>query len=191
MVPTTGICSRCRLPPARFCRAHLAGCYRELSYCSSPEASPITELTDYELFCGHGSGGSGASSRSESITALRPAVWNLPAAALVEFCEIVLDHDLDHGRSIRSLDYQAHPTAQHVIEQCCAQFAASSGLRVIAAHRVGAFEIGDIALYSAVAASHRREAFDACEEMVEQIKLTIPIWKRQRFSDGTSEWVGL
>ena len=122
-------------------------------------------------------------------SALRQAVLNSTAGALIEFCGIVRDHD--HGRSIRSLDYQAHPTAQHVIEQCCAQVAASSGLRVIAAHRVGALEIGDIALYEAVAASHRREAFETCEELVEQIKLTIPIWKRQHFSDGISEWVGL
>ena len=117
------------------------------------------------------------------------AVMSSSAGALVEFCGIVRDHD--HGRSIRSLDYQAHPTAQQVIEQCCAEVAESTDLRVIAAHRIGALQIGDVALYAAVAASHRKEAFDACEELVEKVKLRIPIWKRQYFPDGISEWVGL
>lgn len=48
-----------------------------------------------------------------------------------------------------------------------------------------------MALYAAVSAAHRREAFEACELLVERIKSTVPIWKRQYFADGKSEWVGL
>lgn len=120
---------------------------------------------------------------------LRDSVLNSAAGALVAFSGIVRNHD--HGRSIRSLDYQAHPSAQRVIEECCARVTASSGLSVAAAHRVGSLHIGDVALFAVAAASHRKEAFDACEALVEDIKHTIPIWKRQWFTDGVSEWVGL
>jgi molybdopterin synthase catalytic subunit len=66
-----------------------------------------------------------------------------------------------------------------------------SGLSVVAAPRIGSLQIGDVALYAAVAASHRREVFETCERPVEEIKMTIQIWKRQYFPDGVSEWVGL
>lgn len=121
--------------------------------------------------------------------ALRESVLASTAGALVEFSGIVRDHD--HGRTVHSLDYESHPSAQQVIERCCAEVTESTGLRVVAAHRIGALKIGDIALYAAAAAAHRKEAFDACEALVEKIKLEIPIWKRQHFPDGASEWVGI
>ena len=122
-------------------------------------------------------------------TALRRSVLAPTAGALVAFSGIVRDHD--HGRSIRSLDYQSHPDAERILAECCARIAAESGLLVAAAHRIGALQIGDVALFAVVAASHRREAFETCERLVEEIKHTIPIWKRQWFDDGASEWVGL
>ncbi len=121
--------------------------------------------------------------------ALRDSVLGPSAGALVSFSGIVRNHD--HGQSIRSLDYQAHPSAQRVIEECCARVVASTGLRVAAAHRIGSLQIGEVALFAVAAAAHRKEAFDACEELVEAIKHGIPIWKRQWFTDGVSEWVGL
>ena len=121
--------------------------------------------------------------------ALRRSVLAPTAGALVAFSGIVRNHD--HGRSIRSLDYQSHPDAERILAECCARIAAESGLPVAAAHRIGALQIGDVALFAVVAASHRREAFETCEQLVEEIKHTIPIWKRQWFDDGASEWVGL
>lgn len=109
--------------------------------------------------------------------------------ALVSFEGIVRNHDLD--RPVLSLDYRAHPDAERFIAECCERVAASTGLRVAAAHRVGHLGIGDVALVAAVAAPHRAEAFAACAELVEEIKRSVPIWKRQHFADGVSEWVGL
>jgi molybdopterin synthase catalytic subunit len=109
--------------------------------------------------------------------------------AVVSFSGVVRDHD--GGRSVSALEYQAHPEAERFLADCCREVAASTGLRVAAVHRVGALEIGDTALVAAVAAPHRREAFEACAELVELIKRRVPIWKRQRFGDGVSEWVGL
>jgi molybdopterin synthase catalytic subunit len=121
--------------------------------------------------------------------AFRSSVLGPTAGALVAFSGIVRNHD--HGQAIRSLDYQAHPDAERILTECCARIAAESGLQLAAAHRVGSLQIGDVALFAVVAASHRKEAFDTCERLVEEIKHTIPIWKRQWFDDGASEWVGL
>jgi len=41
-----------------------------------------------------------------------------------------------------------------------------------------------------VCAAHRGEAIDACRDLIDELKATVPIWKHQRFSDGTDEWVG-
>ncbi|MEO7373231.1 MAG: molybdenum cofactor biosynthesis protein MoaE [Terrimesophilobacter sp.] len=120
---------------------------------------------------------------------IRRAVEAPESGAVVLFCGVVRNHD--GGRPIISLDYQSHPDAEFLLNQCCEEVARKSGLRVAAAHRVGSLQIGDIALYAAVAASHRKEAFDTCQELVERIKATIPIWKRQYFVGGVTEWVGL
>ena len=121
--------------------------------------------------------------------AIRRAVESPASGAVVVFSGVVRNHD--GGRDIRSLDYQAHPDAEKILRECCAAVSAETGLPVAAAHRIGHLEIGDVALYAATSASHRREAFEACELLVERIKSTVPIWKRQYFTDGESEWVGL
>lgn len=109
--------------------------------------------------------------------------------AIVTFRGVVRDHD--HGQSVSALDYQSHPDAQGFLEQCCATVADESGLRVAAGHRTGSLVVGDVALVASVAAPHRAEAFAACEKLVELIKHTVPIWKRQHLHDGATEWVGL
>ncbi|PJJ61441.1 molybdenum cofactor biosynthesis protein MoaE [Compostimonas suwonensis] len=109
--------------------------------------------------------------------------------ATVSFQGVVRDHDRD--RTVRALDYRAHPEAERFLRECCERVAERSGLAVAAVHRVGSLVVGDLALVAAVAAPHRREAFEACAELVELVKHEVPIWKRQHFDDGVSEWVGL
>lgn len=141
-----------------------------------------------------------ASAQAQSVLALitesvidesviRRSVELPTSGAVVIFSGVVRNHD--GGQNILSLDYQAHPQAELIMTECCAAVAAETGLAVAAAHRIGHLEIGDIALSAAVSAAHRREAFEACELLVERIKFTVPIWKRQYFTDGESEWVGL
>lgn len=112
------------------------------------------------------------------------------AGAVVTFAGVVRDHD--GGRSVRGLDYSAHPTAEKVVAQVAADVAArASGVRAVAvSHRVGRLAIGDVALACAVAAEHRREAFETCAELVDEVKRLLPVWKHQGFTDGTDEWVG-
>ncbi|QCQ91905.1 molybdenum cofactor biosynthesis protein MoaE [Rhodococcus sp. SGAir0479] len=122
-------------------------------------------------------------------TAVDAAVAGPEHGAVVVFTGVVRDHD--GGRTVSALEYQAHPDAERFLRQCCEDVSARTGLPVAAVHRVGQLTIGDLALVAAVAAPHRAEAFAACAELVERIKAEVPIWKRQRFATGVSEWVGL
>lgn len=109
--------------------------------------------------------------------------------AAVVFLGIVRNHD--EGRDILSLDYQAHPDAERILRECCEQVSSDTGLVVAAAHRVGSLQIGDVALCAAVGSAHRKESFEACQLLVDRIKTEVPIWKKQHYLDGESEWVGL
>ncbi|MCW2287249.1 molybdopterin synthase subunit MoaE [Leucobacter luti] len=120
---------------------------------------------------------------------IRAAVDAADCGALVMFHGIVRDHD--GGRGVNALDYRAHPDAERFIADCVASESERTGLRLAAVHRIGSLAIGDAALVAAAAAPHRAEAFAAIERLVERIKQEVPIWKRQHFGDGASEWVGL
>lgn len=121
--------------------------------------------------------------------AVRGAVGGDADGAVVMFCGVVRDHD--GGRAVRALDYRAHPDAERFLREIVERTAAETGMRVAAAHRIGDLRIGDIALFAAASAGHRAAAFEACERLVEEIKRGVPIWKRQHYDDGVSEWVGL
>ncbi|MBA0127707.1 molybdenum cofactor biosynthesis protein MoaE [Haloechinothrix sp. YIM 98757] len=117
------------------------------------------------------------------------AVADRAAGAVVTFAGAVRDHD--GGRHVRSLFYEGHPSAEQVLDsvvrEVSARHPAVRGVAV--SHRVGALEIGDVALACAVASPHRAQAFAACSDLVEEVKQRLPIWKHQVFADGTEEWV--
>jgi molybdopterin synthase catalytic subunit len=121
--------------------------------------------------------------------AVEDFVLSAENGAVVAFRGIVRNHDRDSA--VTGLDYQAHPDAAAFLRECCETVAAATGLRVAAVHRTGSLAIGEVALVAAVAAPHRAEAFAACAELVDSIKASVPIWKRQHFASGSSEWVGL
>ncbi len=99
--------------------------------------------------------------------------------------------DDDHGRAVTSLGYSAHPSAVEELRAVAEEVAAAHGVRALAAvHRVGDLAIGDLAVVVAVACPHRGEAFTACRSLIDELKARVPIWKHQRFADGTEEWVG-
>lgn len=128
--------------------------------------------------------------RPVDLAALLAAAGTDACGAVVSFSGIIRDHDA--GRPVTRLGYTAHPTAGRVITAVAEQIAhAHDGVRVAVAHRIGELTVGDTALVAAVAAAHRAEAFAACEELIEQVKARVPIWKQQWFPDGASEWVGL
>jgi molybdopterin synthase catalytic subunit len=122
------------------------------------------------------------------LAAHEAAVANPAAGAVVSFAGVVRDHD--HGRSVVELEYEAHPTAQQVLDEVAAEIAKDPAVYAVAvSHRVGPLKIGDIALAAAVSTAHRATAFAACARLVDEVKARLPVWKRQVFADGTEEWV--
>ena len=123
-----------------------------------------------------------------SVSDLAASVRSNTAGAIVTFSGDVRDND--HGRDVASLEYEAHPTAQNLLEKVAGEIAARHEvLSVAVAHRHGPIPIGESALVAAVSAKHRKAAFDACADLVDEVKAQIPIWKHQVFADGTDEWV--
>lgn len=108
--------------------------------------------------------------------------------AVVTFAGVVRDHD--GGKGVHALEYERHPSAGDVIAAVAREIAAAHPeVRIAVLHRVGALGIGDVALAAAVSSSHRAQAFAACGALVDLVKDRVPIWKHQRFADGSDEWV--
>jgi molybdopterin synthase catalytic subunit len=81
--------------------------------------------------------------------------------------------------------------AVNVLEQLAAEAQTQWNTGVIAIHhRIGRLEIGETAVLIVVAAPHRHEAFEAAEQIMDRIKEVAPIWKKEIWADGASEWVG-
>ena len=63
-------------------------------------------------------------------------------------------------------------------------------LGVAAVHRTGLLAVGDVAVVVAASAPHRAEAFEGARRLIDDLKATVPVWKRQVFTEGDEEWVG-
>lgn len=124
-----------------------------------------------------------------STVQMAEAVTDARCGAVVTFDGRVRDHD--DGRDVAGLEYSAHPDAPAIAVRVAHTIAERYPDALVAVtHRYGALAIGETALACAVAAPHRKLALAACDDLVDTIKRELPIWKHQRFADGTDEWVG-
>jgi molybdopterin synthase catalytic subunit len=124
-----------------------------------------------------------------SLDEVRAAVADPAAGGIALFAGAV--RDSDHDRAVSGLSYSAHPSAEAELRRVAEVIAGKYPVIGIAAvHRVGDLAIGDLAVVLAVSCPHRAEAFDACRDLIDILKASVPIWKHQRFGDGTAEWVG-
>jgi molybdopterin synthase catalytic subunit len=101
----------------------------------------------------------------------------------------VRDHN--DGRTVLRLEYEAFgPLAVREGERILTEARQRFGVaRARCAHRVGPLAIGDLAVWVAVSAAHRGEAFDACRYIIDEVKHRVPIWKKEYYLDGDSGWV--
>jgi molybdopterin synthase catalytic subunit len=124
-----------------------------------------------------------------SLDEVRAAVADPAAGGIALFAGAV--RDSDHDRGVTGLSYSAHPSAVDELRRVAQVIVEKYPVIGIAAvHRVGDLAIGDLAVVLAVSCPHRAEAFDACRDLIDILKASVPIWKHQRFDDGTAEWVG-
>ncbi|MGH3278064.1 MAG: molybdenum cofactor biosynthesis protein MoaE [Trebonia sp.] len=125
-----------------------------------------------------------------SVDEVRQCITDPAAGGEVLFIGTVRDNDADKG--VTALSYSAHPTAEaelrKVAESILAKFPDVIGMAAV--HRTGDLNVGDLAVVAGVSCAHRGEAFHACHALVDELKATVPIWKHQRFADGTDAWVG-
>ena len=124
-----------------------------------------------------------------SLDEVRAAVADPAAGGIALFAGAVRNHD--HQQQVSALSYSAHPTAEAELRRVAEQIAVKYAVTAVAAvHRVGDLAVGDLAVVVAVSCPHRAEAFDACRALIDELKASVPIWKHQRFADGSDEWVG-
>jgi molybdopterin synthase catalytic subunit len=125
-----------------------------------------------------------------SVDDVRSAIADPAAGGEVLFIGTVRDHDAEKG--VIGLGYSAHPSAKaelrRVADDIVAKFPDVIGLAAV--HRTGDLAVGDLAVIVGVSCAHRAAAFHACHALIDALKATVPIWKRQQFTDGTDEWVG-
>ena len=122
-----------------------------------------------------------------SVTELADAVQDAAAGAVVTFEGVVRNHDAE--RAVTGIGYSCHPTAGQVVEQIAQDVAQQGRVRALGVvHRVGDLSVGEAALAVAVSSDHRAEAFAVCSQIVEEVKERLPVWKRQTFTDGSSQW---
>lgn len=96
------------------------------------------------------------------------------------------------GREVTQLVYEAYkPMALKEIEKIILRiFELDSGVkRIQAVHRFGEMPVGESSIYLTVSSAHRPEGFQALRMLIDQIKADVPIWKKEFYIDGESEWL--
>lgn len=122
------------------------------------------------------------------VAALEAEVASDGHGAVVTFIGRARD-TADDGRTVLELEYEAYPEMAAAVLAEIALDAEQRwpGSSVAVVHRVGMVPIGEAAVAIVAAAAHRSEAYEANRFVIEAIKQRLPIWKRERFADG-SEW---
>ncbi|MFC1776264.1 molybdenum cofactor biosynthesis protein MoaE [Pseudomonadota bacterium] len=123
------------------------------------------------------------------VTAAKNVVADQCCGALVVFEGWVRNHN--EGQQVERLEYEVYrPVAEkegaRIIDEALERFGVSHALCI---HREGLLELGEIAVLVCVTSAHRGEAFDACRYIIDQTKTRLPIWKKEHYVSGVSEWV--
>ena len=104
---------------------------------------------------------------------------------------LVVVRNQNDGRDVGHLDYQAYPpmaetTLREIAEEAAEKWETGA---ISLAHRYGRLEIGEVSVAIVVAAPHRGDAYAASRYIIEELKKRVPIWKREGYLDGESEWL--
>jgi molybdopterin synthase catalytic subunit len=121
--------------------------------------------------------------------ALTELVRRPGCGAVVTFLGTV--RDLTDGKVTTALDYEAYPG---MAEAKMAEIEADTRARwpvgdIALVHRLGRLEVGAVSVAVAVSCPHRDQAFAACRHAIDRLKELVPIWKKENWADGSTEWV--
>jgi molybdopterin synthase catalytic subunit len=95
-------------------------------------------------------------------------------------------------RPVDFLEYEAYESMAlkvfaHIAEEIYQRWPDTN--RVVIHHRIGKLHIGEISVIVAVGSPHRQEGFEACQYAIDTLKYNAPVWKKEYWEDGRSEWV--
>jgi len=123
------------------------------------------------------------------LAAARERLLDPGCGAYVQFEGWVRDHN--EGQPVIRLEYEVYePLAVREGERILAEAVQRFGVaRAAAIHRSGMLELSDVAVVVGVSSAHRGEAFEACRYIIDQLKLRLPIWKKEYYANGVAEWV--
>ncbi len=121
--------------------------------------------------------------------ALTEQVRRPDCGAVVTFLGTV--RDLTDGRVTVALDYEAYPG---MAEKMMAEIEQETRARwpvgeMVLVHRLGHMEVGEVSVAVAVSCPHRAQEFEACRHAIDRLKELVPIWKKENWADGSTEWV--
>ena len=121
--------------------------------------------------------------------ALKAELKHDQAGAFICFEGWVRNHHA--RRAVQALGYQAYAAlaeseGEKIVLEAGERFEI---LDVCCVHRVGDLAIGDCAVWVGVSAAHRDAAFAACRYVIDEVKQRVPIWKKERYEDGSSDWL--
>ena len=97
----------------------------------------------------------------------------------------------NEGRAVNGIDYSAYDAMavaemNRIVDEALSKF---PGVAIALEHRIGTLDVGDVSVAIACSHAHRAAALDANRYVIEELKRRVPIWKREHYLDGTSEWV--
>lgn len=124
------------------------------------------------------------------VAALIDEVGRAGNGATVLFTGTVRDQN--EGRAVHGIEYTAYVDMAerelaNIVRESCEKFGTDD---VIAVHRIGHLAVGEASVAIVAAHPHRDEAYAASRYVIEQIKVRLPVWKREAYVDGGREWVG-
>lgn len=120
---------------------------------------------------------------------LRNTVLNLHAGGYASFEGWI--RKINAGKTVTQLTYDVHVTlalkeGELILREAIQKFGV---LAACAIHRKGMLSVGETAVFVAVSSVHRGEAFEACRYVIDEIKHRLPIWKKEFYENGESEWM--
>ncbi len=127
--------------------------------------------------------------RAIDVAALIAEVGDSANGALVVFLGTV--REVNDGRAVTGIEYSAYgEMAERELAAIARECAAAFGItHLVTEHRLGTLELGEMSVAIVVAHPHRAEAYEASRFVIEEVKRRLPVWKRESYVDGTSEWV--
>lgn len=99
--------------------------------------------------------------------------------------------DFNEGQEVTRLEYEAFEAlavaeGDRILAEALRRYPIK---RALCVHRIGALGLSDMAVWVGVSSVHRGEAFDACRFIIDEVKHRVPIWKKEHYRNGDSDWV--